>query len=101
MRPPGLAAFEGRDPKRAKLYSYENKPREFEEPYAKTFRANRRAWTFFRAQPPSYQRTATWWVMSAKQGPTRTRRLAKLMAASEDSVHLDALASTPPAARGK
>jgi uncharacterized protein YdeI (YjbR/CyaY-like superfamily) len=100
MRPAGLAAFEGRDPKRANLYSYENKPREFEEPYATAFRANRRAWTFFRSQPPSYQRTATWWVMSAKQDPARTRRLAKLMAASEDSVRLDTLASKP-APRGK
>ncbi len=101
MRPPGLAAFEGRDPKRANLYSYENKPREFEEPYAKVFRANRRAWTFFRSQPPGYQRTATWWVMSAKQDPARTRRLAKLMAASEDSVRLDTLVSKSPARPGK
>jgi uncharacterized protein YdeI (YjbR/CyaY-like superfamily) len=93
IRPPGLAAFEGRDPKRANLYSYENKPLEFEGPYAKAFRANRRAWTFFRSLPPGYQRTATWWVMSPKQDPARYRRLAKLMAASEDEVRLDTLVS--------
>jgi uncharacterized protein YdeI (YjbR/CyaY-like superfamily) len=98
MRPPGLAAFEGRDPKRANLYSYENKPREFEAPYAKVFRANQRAWTFFRSQPPGYQCTATWWVMSAKQDAARTRRLEKLIAASSDEVRIDNLATTP---RGK
>ena len=96
MRPSGLATYEGRDPTRANLYSYENKPREFECPYAKTFRANRRAWKFFRSQPPGYQRTATWWVMSAKHDPTRARRLAKLIAASEDAVRVDNLVSTPP-----
>lgn len=101
MRAPGLAAFEGRDPRRANLYSYENKPREFEEPYAKIFRANRRAWTFFRSQPLGYQRTATWWVMSARQGATRTRRLAKLIEASEDSLRLDHLTSKRPAKRAK
>ena len=97
MRPPGLAAFEGRDPKRANLYSYENRPREFEGPDAKIFRANRRAWTFFRSLPPGYQRTATWWVVSAKQDATRTRRLAKLIEASEDARRLDHLTSKPPA----
>jgi uncharacterized protein YdeI (YjbR/CyaY-like superfamily) len=95
MRSPGLAAFEGRDPTRANLYSYENKPREFEAPYAKIFRANQRAWTFFRSRPPGYQRTATWWVMSAKQDATRTRRLEKLIAASADEVRIDNLAPTP------
>jgi uncharacterized protein YdeI (YjbR/CyaY-like superfamily) len=97
MRPPGLAAFEGRDPKRANLYSYENKPREFEAPYAKVFRANQRAWTFFRSLPPGYQRTATWWVMSAKQDAARTRRLEKLIAASADEMRIDNLAPTPRA----
>jgi uncharacterized protein YdeI (YjbR/CyaY-like superfamily) len=97
MRPPGLAAFEGRDPKRANLYSYENKPREFEASYAKVFRANQRAWTFFRSLPPGYQRTATWWVMSAKQDAARTRRLEKLIAASADEMRIDNLAPTPRA----
>jgi uncharacterized protein YdeI (YjbR/CyaY-like superfamily) len=101
MRPPGLAAFEGRDPKRANLYSYENAPRKFEGAYAKTFRANGRAWKFFRSQPPGYQRVATWWVTSAKQESTRARRLAKLMAASEDAVRIDNLVSKPPAKRAK
>ena len=91
MREPGRAAFEGRDPKRANLYSYENKPQEFAGPYAKTFRANTRAWQFFQSLPASYRRVATWWVVSAKQEATRTRRLAKLIAVSEDELRLDHL----------
>ncbi len=97
MRPAGRAAFEGRDPERVNLYSYENRPREFEESDAKLFRANRRAWTFFRSLPPGYQRVATWWVTSAKQDATRARRLAKLIEASEDSRRLDHSTSKRPA----
>ena len=47
-----------------------------------TFRANRRAWAWFEAQAPSYRRSATWWVMSAKREETRARRLAVLIASS-------------------
>jgi uncharacterized protein YdeI (YjbR/CyaY-like superfamily) len=45
------------------------------------FKANRKAWEFFRSQAPSYQRTAAWWVTSAKQKETQQRRLAQLMVA--------------------
>jgi uncharacterized protein YdeI (YjbR/CyaY-like superfamily) len=40
--------------------------------------------SFFRAQPPGYQRLATFWVMSAKQPATRERRLAGLMKSSAE-----------------
>jgi uncharacterized protein YdeI (YjbR/CyaY-like superfamily) len=35
-------------------------------------------WAFFAAQPPSYRRTAAFWIMSAKQEATRQRRLAEV-----------------------
>jgi len=38
---------------------------------------------FFAQQAPSYQRAATWWVISAKQEETRQRRLATLIEDSE------------------
>ena len=50
--------------------------------YEKQFRANRKAWAWFEAMPPSYRRPATWWVMSAKKEETRERRLATLIADS-------------------
>ena len=36
------------------------------------FRANESAWTFFQAQPASYRKAATWWVVSAKK-PEKAR----------------------------
>lgn len=81
MRPAGLQAFRRRDEKRSRLYSYENikRGRRLNPAYARRFRANKRAWTFFQTQAPSYQRTTQWWVMSAKQEATRLRRLAALI----------------------
>jgi len=82
MRPPGLAAFEQRDEQRTQLYSYEAQSRPLDESYARRLRANEKAFRFFEAQPPSYQRIASWYVMSAKQEGTRQRRLASLIASS-------------------
>jgi uncharacterized protein YdeI (YjbR/CyaY-like superfamily) len=48
----------------------------------RAFKANADAWTFFRAQPPGYQRLLTFWIMSAKQEATRLRRLDMLAAKS-------------------
>jgi uncharacterized protein YdeI (YjbR/CyaY-like superfamily) len=67
----GLKAFETRDPKRSGIYSFENAARTLDAVYEKKFQANKRAWAFFQAQPPGYQRTASWWVMSAKKNETR------------------------------
>lgn len=82
MHPSGLKAFEERDPARAKLYSYENRPKPLSPAYTRTFKASRRAWTWFETQAPSYRRVAAWWVMNAKQPVTRQRRLATLINAS-------------------
>lgn len=48
----------------------------------KKFRAQKAAWAFFQAQPPSYRRTATWWNASAKRDETQQRRFALLLAES-------------------
>jgi uncharacterized protein YdeI (YjbR/CyaY-like superfamily) len=82
MTPAGLAVFSARDPARAKLYSFENRDKKLSPAYEKTLRANRKAWSFFQAQPPWYQRVAAFWVMSAKKEETQQRRLATLI---EDS----------------
>lgn len=78
----GLAMFEARSADRTGVYSYENRPREFEPAYERKFRASRKAWQFFQSQPPGYRRTLVWFVMSAKQEATRQRRLDQLIAAS-------------------
>ena len=80
MQPSGLAAFEARAPERTGIYAYEQRhTAEFDPASEKTFRANKKAWEFFQAQPPWYRRTAIWWVVSAKKEETRRSRLATLV----------------------
>ena len=83
MQPSGLKAFEERDPAKAELYSYERTNARLDARYEEEFRANKTAWDFFQVQAPSYQKAAVWWVMSARQAETRSRRLAKLIEDSE------------------
>ena len=99
MHPAGAAAFEQRDEKRSQLYSYEARTRPLGAPYERVFRANARAWRFFEAQPPSYQRAANWYVMSAKQEATRQRRLATVIACSARGEWLPGMISRPKKAR--
>ena len=85
MHSAGLLAFQKREGKRSEIYSYEQrKVAKLPAAYEKEFRAHPTAWKFFRAQAPWYQRTAIWWVISAKKVETRLTRLATLI---EDSEH--------------
>jgi uncharacterized protein YdeI (YjbR/CyaY-like superfamily) len=77
MQPAGLAAFEKRDSKRT--YSYESFAAPLGRDQEKIFRANKKAWEFWQAQPAGYKRLASWYVMSAKQEATRQRRLERLI----------------------
>jgi uncharacterized protein YdeI (YjbR/CyaY-like superfamily) len=80
MRARGLEVYEKRNRKKTRLYAYEQRQEwRFSLPYARQFRANRRAWTWFQAQAPWYRRTCTHWVLRAKQEATRLRRLATLI----------------------
>jgi uncharacterized protein YdeI (YjbR/CyaY-like superfamily) len=82
MQPAGLKAFQARDPKKTRLYSFENRPRKLFPALEAKLRANIKAWEYFNGRPPGYRRTATWWVMSAKRAETRAKRLAILIAES-------------------
>jgi uncharacterized protein YdeI (YjbR/CyaY-like superfamily) len=85
MRPPGIAAFEGRSPEKSAVYSYENRHQaELPAVDEARFRANAVAWAWFRRQPASYRTMAIWYVVSGKRATTRERRLATLI---EDSVN--------------
>ena len=81
MRPAGLAAFERRDPGRTLRYSYERAAARLAPAEERLMKASPAAWAFFRAQAPSYQAMATWWVVSARKDETRRRRLEGLIAA--------------------
>jgi uncharacterized protein YdeI (YjbR/CyaY-like superfamily) len=84
MAAPGLDVFRRRDPKRTRIYSFENRPKTFDTALERQFKKNAAAWKFFRAQPPGYQRLMTHWVMNAKQDETRLRRLGTLVKTSAE-----------------
>ena len=91
MHPAGLAAFEKRIEHKSEIYSYENKPERLSDDYEIMFKSHAKAWEFFKLQPPSYQRTAFFWVMSAKQELTRQKRLNELIADSEAGLKIKPL----------
>jgi uncharacterized protein YdeI (YjbR/CyaY-like superfamily) len=88
MKPAGLKAFEQRDEAKARKYSYEQRFPKLDRASESKFKANSKAWEFFKSQPESYKRTATWWVMSAKRQETRSRRLATLIDDSHKELRL-------------
>jgi uncharacterized protein YdeI (YjbR/CyaY-like superfamily) len=79
MQPAGLEAFARRKENKSGIYSYEQRPQDLPEPYATEFRKNKKAWTFFQAQIPSYRKATTWWVISAKKEETRLHRVRVLI----------------------
>jgi len=84
MRPTGLKAFEARTDDRSAIYSYEQrKTAKLTPAMDRQLHNNRKAWDFFRAQAPSYQRTVIFWVMNAKKEETRLRRLERVIRDSE------------------
>jgi uncharacterized protein YdeI (YjbR/CyaY-like superfamily) len=84
MQPAGVKAFEARTEDRSEIYSFEKKRKQHLDPtFQKKLKANKKALAFFASQIPSYRRTVTHWIMSAKQQETRERRLAQLIADSE------------------
>jgi uncharacterized protein YdeI (YjbR/CyaY-like superfamily) len=95
VHPSGRAAFERRDEARSRLYSYENRSRGFDKATEAEFRKQAQAWEFFQRQPPSYRRTAAFWVVSAKRDETRRRRLGKLIEHSRAGERLPALQPSP------
>jgi len=80
MQPAGLKAFEQRTDKRSAIYSYEQRrTATLSEVFETQFRAKKKAWNFFQAQAPWYQRTAAYWVLSARRDDTKLKRLNKLI----------------------
>ena len=91
MKPPGLRVYAERDERKSRQYSYEREQAQLDPALDAALRANRKASSFFDAQPPGYRRTATFWVMSAKQEDTRARRLAHLIERSASGARIDLL----------
>ncbi len=85
MAPAGLAAFERRSDDKSSIYAYEQRQSATLPPDCeKKFRANRKAWSFFTAQAPSYQRVMTYHIVTAKKEETKLKRLDALIKASAE-----------------
>jgi uncharacterized protein YdeI (YjbR/CyaY-like superfamily) len=98
MRPAGLAAFEARSADKSGIYSHEQRIETLEAAHEKLLRKNRAAWTFYQAQPMSYQRAVCNWLRGAKQEATRLRRLELLIADSARQQRLAMFTWKPAAA---
>lgn len=83
MAPAGTAAFERRSDDKSSVYAYEQRQSTaLSAEHEKRFKANRKAWAFFQAQAPSYQRVMIHHVVSARKEETRERRFERLFADS-------------------
>ena len=91
MRPAGMKAFDKKDEKRSEVYSFERKAIALSKKYEVQFKESKKAWAFFSSLPPSYQKPAMWWVMSAKQEETRIKRLLTLIKDSAEGLKIKQL----------
>jgi uncharacterized protein YdeI (YjbR/CyaY-like superfamily) len=75
MKPAGLEIFDKRKEERSGIYAFENQEADLDPMFEKKFKANKVAWSYFMSLAPSYRKLAKSWIMSAKQGSTRLKRL--------------------------
>ena len=70
------------------VYAYENAQKELTAEEEKRFRGNKQAWADWQKRPPSYRRSALYWITSAKKPETRAKRLGELIAVSAEGRRL-------------
>jgi uncharacterized protein YdeI (YjbR/CyaY-like superfamily) len=97
MSPPGLRAFEHRNEDKAGAAHHGRRDAQLDASSERALRTDAGAWAFWSAQPPSYQKPAAWWILTAKKPETKARRLAQLLADSARGRRLRML--TPPSKR--
>jgi uncharacterized protein YdeI (YjbR/CyaY-like superfamily) len=95
MRPVGIKAFKKLEEQNSKVYSFEQEKISMDKAFEQKIKANKKAWTFFHALPPSAKKQSVHWVMSAKREDTRLRRLDILIQSSEEGLRI------PPLRRSK
>jgi uncharacterized protein YdeI (YjbR/CyaY-like superfamily) len=78
MQPAGLRAFEERD-RRKDAYANLSSAQELPPNMAERFRTDADAWAAWLRRPLGFRRQATSWILSAKRGDTRERRLTQLI----------------------
>jgi uncharacterized protein YdeI (YjbR/CyaY-like superfamily) len=96
MQPAGLKAYEAKRKNKSGIYSYEQRTATLVAPYDGLLKKNKTAWCFFQAQPDSYRKAVSWWIVSAKKEETRLKRLDKLMLYSAKEQRLPELSRPKP-----
>jgi uncharacterized protein YdeI (YjbR/CyaY-like superfamily) len=91
MTPAGARAFAD-ETARTGVYAYENAQAELSRAETALFRGNKAAWADWEQRPAGYRKVALHWVTSAKKAETRARRLATLIADSEQGRKIGAVA---------
>jgi len=86
--PMGEQAFAVRQENKSGIYAYEQRRAQLEEPYASLLGKNKKAWSFFEAQPPGYRKIMSWYIVSAKREETRLARTRILIDACEKGKRL-------------
>ena len=83
MRPAGIAVWEARREDRQTLYSYmQTSGLELPDAYAAQLAADPAATAVWEVATPSYRKTCTVWVRSAKTQATNDKRMAQLISDS-------------------
>jgi uncharacterized protein YdeI (YjbR/CyaY-like superfamily) len=88
MHPAGLEAFSHCKEANSGGYSFENEVKTLPEEFENKFRARTDAWEFYSAQPPSYRKMVTHWLLSARQKATQIKRLEELIQKSSQNTRL-------------
>ena len=78
VHPAGLAAFDEKNVAHA-AYSYESPRLELDPAFVKRLKADKKAWEFYKAEPPGRLKTTVYWVMSAKKPETREKRFTTML----------------------
>jgi uncharacterized protein YdeI (YjbR/CyaY-like superfamily) len=97
----GLHAFERRDVERTRRHTHARATAELAATEVASLKANRKAWSFFGRQPPSYRKVAAWFVVSAKREETRKRRLRNLIEHCARGVRLPQFLPRPSTGSGR
>lgn len=80
----GEHTFENRDLRKENLYSFEQEKHELPAAFEKKIKASKKAWKFFQELTPSVKKPTIWWINSAKQEATKTKRLELLIQCCEE-----------------
>jgi uncharacterized protein YdeI (YjbR/CyaY-like superfamily) len=91
MRAEGLAAFAFKDVHPDSGYTTAKLDAALPDPMLRRFKETPGAWEFYQDQPPGYRKQTARWVTSAKREDTRHRRLATLIADSENQLRIKQL----------